>query len=318
MNKLIKGLVISILSIILLYGGFIGYVHIKVNQEITDLQIIYLQNRLNYLAEEQVINDNINNVEFKQLKKNTNETFRTIFDIFQISIDYNYNNFEIIYEKLRKPDIDLLLESSVLIQTPTSSGSGTVIKKDNGFTYILTCYHVIEEKPIIIKEETELTIIKEAIDPPEETQTNITVSYLLRNENYEEIGNVRYIAEIVSYDEEKDLALLRIFTKDENLNIVSIAKEEPKIGDTVYSIGNPLSINRTLSKGILSTKEKDFYISDNTITFGNSGGGLFNNKGELIGVPSNVMVYIFQIPESSLGLSRDLNTIKDFLEGVDY
>ena len=338
MNKLIKRLIIGALTVSLIFIGFIGYVSIKVNQEVTDLGIRIIQNQIGYLNEQQ-IRDNIDNsvkfLQFKNKQIKTNEKNLRTFDTFRFLQENNIRIFDLIFEELKEPDIDLLLKSSVIVQTPTRNGSGTVIKKYNGFTYILTCYHVIEEKPPVVIEEKDEEreeeqkeeekkeyknpfIIKEAIDPPEESQTNITVSYLLRNERSEEIGNVIYIAEIVGYDEEKDLALLKIFGEDENLNVVSIAKEEPKIGDTVYSIGNPLSTNRTLSKGILSTKEEDFYISDNTITFGNSGGGLFNNKGELIGVPSNVMAYFFGNPESSLGLSRDLSTIIDFLKGVDY
>jgi len=284
MNKLIKGLVISVLTASLIYVGFAGYVSIKVNQEITDLQITYLQNKLDYLSEEQInndINDAVKFLEFKnnirleflQFQYNNNERFINILEIlknYKNLFEYSYQNFETIFKKLEEPNIELLLNSSVIVQTPTSNGSGTVIKKDNGFIYILTCYHVIEEKFSVIEEETEEEekekgyknpfMIKEAIEPPEETQTNIVVSYLIKNKNNEEIGDVEYKAELIKYDEEKDLALLRIFIEDENLNVIPIATEEPKIGDTVYSIGNPLSTNRTLSKGILSGKEEHFYI----------------------------------------------------------
>jgi S1-C subfamily serine protease len=84
---------------------------------------------------------------------------------------------------------------------------------------------------------------------------------------------------------------------------------------------------RTVSKGILANKIVGFYLTDSTTTFGNSGGGLYNKKGELIGIPSNVLGYaggldkegkVTFVPESSLGLSRDLPTIKAFLEGVEY
>lgn len=302
MNKLIKGLIVSVLAASIFYIGFGGYISTKVNQEVTDLRMKQLQSQIDYLNEQQIRDNTDINIKLLQFQSNNNEKFINMFENLTILAKGSIKNFINIYKKLREPDINLLLKSSVIVQTPLGSGSGTVIKKDNGFIYILTCYHVIEE----------------GINPPELFQTVITVSYLLKNKNDEEIAYIIHGAEIIKYDKENDIALLRIFAEDENLNIVSIAKEEPKIGDIIYSVGNPLSTNRILSKGILSGKEENFYISDNTTTFGNSGGGLFNNKGELIGIPSNVMIYIFDIPESSLGLSRNLQTIKDFLKGVDY
>ena len=68
------------------------------------------------------------------------------------------------------------------------------------------------------------------------------------------------------------------------------------VGETVFAIGNPLGLTRTVSQGIVSTTNRDFdgqlYIQTTAdINPGNSGGPLFNLAGEVIGVTS--MGYLF-------------------------
>jgi len=213
-----------------------------------------------------------------------------------------------------EPTIDLqkILNSSVIVQGIGGMGSGTLIKATKENMYILTCHHVVDM--VIIFQE----ILGES---------QAKVGYLRTDQYGETIGSTFYKAEVIKYDEEVDLALLKVRIIDNNLKVVPISKKEPQKGDTVYSVGNPLGMMRTLSKGILANKEEGFYMCDNTTTYGNSGGGLFNDKGELIGVPSNVTGYYAGldkdeketfVPESGLGFSRNLKTIKEFLTGVEY
>jgi S1-C subfamily serine protease len=204
-------------------------------------------------------------------------------------------------------DTQKLINGSVFVRGIRGLGTGTVIKKSENRMYILTCYHVVED--IIEVNQMGLDI-------------GATIGYSKNeDESNEIIGMITYKANILKYDKEVDLALLEVKTVDDTLEEIPIADKEPQKGDIVYSVGNPKGLLRTISKGILSNKLEGFYFSDNTTTYGNSGGGLFNSNGELIGVPSNVMGYevgkdMF-VPESSLGLSRDLYTIKSFLRGLD-
>jgi S1-C subfamily serine protease len=239
-------------------------------------------------------------------------------------LNYSYNQLisnetellgQIQTNKIEQPDLIKLLNSDVSVSTFRGEGAGTVIKKTENRMYILTCYHVIAEIDKLNKIGISL---------------GVTVAYSKKDERNSIAGMTAYGAQIIKTDEEHDLALLEIFIVDENLTVVNLAEIEPQKGDTVYSIGSPLGIWRTISKGIICNKQDGFYISDNTTTYGNSGGGLYNSKGELIGIPSNVMGYSVAkkkpepipepkfVPESSLGLAIDLPTIKDFLEGVEY
>ena len=209
-------------------------------------------------------------------------------------------------------DKNLILNGSVFIQNMTGSGSGTIIKKTEDSMYILTCYHVIESNWQLQKQGFKMAP---------------TVGYS-KSDKFDKVsGLVIYGAEIIKVDEEKDLALLKISINDKDLNEIKIAEINPEKGDVIYSIGHPLGLMRALSKGILTAKIEGFYVSDNTITFGNSGGGLFNIKGELIGVPSQVMGYgvgkdengeQYFVPESGLGQSINLIIVKEFLKEVEY
>jgi len=250
-----------------------------------------------------------------------NKLFKTIQIILVISlVCISLGGFYVLYNASQQTsmiayesiDIQKILNSSVIVNALFSGGSGTVIKLTNENMYILTCHHVIDMVLIWQEEIPEL---------------KVKVGYIRTDKYGETIGKTYYTAEIVKYDEDNDMALLKVKLIDENLTEVSIAEIEPEKGDAVYSVGNPLGMIRTLSKGILANKEEGFYICDNTTTYGNSGGGLFNDKGELIGVPSNVTGYYFKtdeneeetfVPETSLGYSRNLKTIKEFLEGVIY
>ena len=90
-------------------------------------------------------------------------------------------------------------------------------------------------------------------------------------------------------DEVNDLVLL-MGTKQEVVQGPSalVAKKEPLLGETVYIIGAPLQHSKLITRGVLSFIEqkdnKRRYLTDAAVIFGNSGGGLFNQQGELLGV----------------------------------
>ena len=208
-------------------------------------------------------------------------------------------------EAEEKQIINNILNSSVVVMGLQGMGSGTVIKKTNDSMYILTCEHVVDDV-IKLKKKTGLDL-------------GARVGYLKETNNMP-IGNTTYGAEIIKYNKRIDLALLKVYFNDDMLYEAPIADEFPVKGDSIYVVGNPLGVVRTISKGIVSNLVDNGIIVDATLTFGNSGGGLFNKLGELIGVPASVMAYAeiegVAIPESSLGYSIGLQTIKKFVQEI--
>lgn len=144
-----------------------------------------------------------------------------------------------------------------------AQGSGVVIAEGG---YILTNYHVIEDG-------TSYQILM-----PDGTKVD---------------------AKVVGTDSSTDLAVLQVSERADELVPVTIGSSETlKVGSTVVAIGNPGGevLANTVTQGVVSALERTSVTSSNTsrrinyiqhdaaINSGNSGGGLFNYKGELVGI----------------------------------
>ncbi|MEK3881942.1 trypsin-like peptidase domain-containing protein [Paenibacillus sp. PL2-23] len=155
--------------------------------------------------------------------------------------------------KLTATDIvDLYDRSVVMISTNRALGSGIVIGED----LVLTNYHVMEDA------------------------TSATVQSIYEDE-YAVKG-------VVATDKDADLAIIRT---EEPLELEPIELSygyQARKGDRVYAIGSPLGIQNTVSTGLISNLGYDgdmSYIQTNAQTdHGSSGGALFNEYGELIGI----------------------------------
>ncbi|MCA9054339.1 MAG: trypsin-like peptidase domain-containing protein, partial [Planctomycetaceae bacterium] len=155
-------------------------------------------------------------------------------------------------------------EGVVLVQTPSGLGSGFIV---NSRGYCVTNYHVVEQ----------------------ETRISTTIFHKTPTGDFEKrrIKDVKIIALNPFFD----LALLQI-PKQEDFEFTTVFLTpdiELKEGEEVFAIGNPLGLERSVSQGIVSTRNRNFegvvYIQTTAeINPGNSGGPLFNSRGEVIGV----------------------------------
>jgi len=99
-------------------------------------------------------------------------------------------------------------------------------------------------------------------------------------------------AEVLGRDAKTDLALLKVKT-DRKLPYVQFGDSDAaRVGDWVMAIGNPFGLGGSVTAGIISAKTRDiqagpydsFIQTDASINRGNSGGPLFNMRGEVIGI----------------------------------
>jgi 2-alkenal reductase len=105
---------------------------------------------------------------------------------------------------------------------------------------------------------------------------------------------------VVGRAPEYDLAVIRLRRLPANLRPIPLgASRELKIGQTVYAIGNPFGLSRTLTRGLVSALDRELPTSDvreitgviqtdAAINPGNSGGPLLDSAGRLIGVNSAI------------------------------
>ncbi|WP_269538089.1 S1C family serine protease [Cerasicoccus fimbriatus] len=189
--------------------------------------------------------------------------------------------------------VDEYGEAVVLIRTQTGLGSGFVINPDG---YLITNDHVIAGE-----HEISVTVFKDDNDS-------------LSREQY---SNVK----IVASNPSADLALLKIDLADgEQLTAVPLGESNDiKQGQSVFAIGAPLGLDRTVSQGIVSNRNRPIngrvYIQTTTeISPGNSGGPLFNMNGEVIGVNNMKVV---AMGAEGLAFAIPANVLKFFLENRD-
>ncbi len=175
------------------------------------------------------------------------------------------------------------------------SGSGVVVAKG----YVLTNYHVVEDA------------------------TSLEVTS----------GENVYPAQLMGTDEAKDIAVLKV----EGLELEPVVLGDSdvlNVGDWAICIGNPLSFTGTTTVGVISALNREVKSSatdaygkrttntmiqtDAAINAGNSGGGMFNVAGELIGIPS--MKYTGSAYTGSsvegIGMAIPINEAKTLINDV--
>jgi len=108
-------------------------------------------------------------------------------------------------------------------------------------------------------------------------------------------------ARIAQLDNQADVALIKLQRPPENPNVAKIGESDSiKVGEPVFVIGAPMGLEYSLSKGIISGRHKlhkmtdnfieaEFFQTDAAINTGNSGGPVFNMKGEVIGIASAIL-----------------------------
>ena len=176
------------------------------------------------------------------------------------------------------------------------SGSGFVISSNAECSYILTNYHVINDV------------------------SDITVFFA---------DGTSYDATLVGGEQENDIAVLRV--EQGNLQTVTLGDSDAlNVGEEVYAIGNPLGeLTFTFTGGYVSAKDRSVTMSDGTvmnmlqtdtaINNGNSGGPLFNEYGQVIGIVSAKLSSSGSSSEATvegLGFAIPINDVHDMVVSI--
>ena len=141
-------------------------------------------------------------------------------------------------------------------------------------------------------------------------------------------GSKEYKAKIIGKDPYMDLAVLQIESEEKFQPITFGDSDKARVGDWVIAIGNPFGFGGTVTAGIISSRNRDigltryddFIQTDASINQGNSGGPLFNLKGQVIGINTAIVApgqsgsigIGFAIPSNSA--SKVINQLIEFGE----
>lgn len=191
--------------------------------------------------------------------------------------------------------VALVYDSVVVINASSisgaGSGSGVMIAESEEYTYIITCHHVIEGA-------TSFEVI------------------LSDNSSYEGI--------LIGGDSQTDIAVIAI--EKTGLTLATFIDDSHNVGlaSTVIAIGNPLgTLGGSVTVGVVSSTNRLIEMSDGTskdliqtdaaINSGNSGGGLFNINGQLIGI---VNAKYSATGVEGLGFAIPANTAKSIALGL--
>ena len=111
------------------------------------------------------------------------------------------------------------------------------------------------------------------------------------------VGDKEYKAKLVGADPYMDIAVLKMTTQDKFKPVKFGDSDLARVGDWAMAIGNPFGLGGTVTAGIISARNRDinltryddFIQTDASINQGNSGGPLFNLKGEVIGINTAIL-----------------------------
>lgn len=135
----------------------------------------------------------------------------------------------------------------------------------------------------------------------------------------------RYRAEIVGMPGKADIALLRVHPDKPMPSLTFGNSDALRAGDTIIAIGSPFGFDNSVTAGIVSSTNRDImespfddYIqTDAAINHGNSGGPLFNLRGEVVGMASVLFAPTNETGSVGLGFaipSNELRFVFDRLE----
>lgn len=211
-----------------------------------------------------------------------------------MATNLNAQDVSVLFEELDASVVTIeVVEYKVKDQQLTASGgigSGVIIDKEG---FVITAAHVVESAN--------------------------EVSVKLQN-------GTTFRADVLSSVAAADLALLKLRTVPPSLKPAKVGNSvDAKVGEQILIIGAPRGLEHSLSVGHISRKMKKNMISngemagfiqtDASINQGNSGGPMFNMKGEIIGIVSFILTNSGGF--EGLGFAVDINTAKKVLFDVN-
>ena len=214
------------------------------------------------------------------------------------------------------------------IDTSVGAGSAVIYKIDTDYTYFITNYHVIYEPEAIegYKFAKKITCYLYGSEGwPSKTDDKDASNYTIYK-----YGDYAIDCEYVGGAAMSDIAVLKAPTsvvKAINPDVKAVTFADGyHVGETAIAIGNPESEGLSVSQGIVSVDNEKINLSvdgttrefrsiriDTAIYHGNSGGGLYNADGELIGITN-----AGDVTDQSINYAIPVQIVKGAVENIMY
>lgn len=229
-------------------------------------------------------------------------------------------------------DIDKLYEevlfSQVRVKTEKVGGSGTIIysaPSENTkiySTYVITCHHIISSA-LSVRKDWDSKLGREK---KREFRQLVTTEFFDWSNVPHGSRPVNYStdAEILAYDKDHDMALLKLRTVKTASYVAEILHpdyvEGLRVGHPVWAVGAALLHDPILTDGIITHMGDDidfkyYWMSNAPIIFGNSGGAVFaetSNGYKFIGIPSRVAIVGWSSVVTHIGYFSPVTRVYEF------
>jgi len=271
---------------------------LSIRQKMLGSSIIQLKNIINNMEEaNETIVDNL----ILPLLKMTLNLVTDIADSQEKIQDYVIKNVD------PKPEIIKLRLATVEVKVGKSGGTGTIIKVDENYLYILTAKHIVDCKGKVGVQVTD-----------DKKHKFIKILNISRDNVYSD----KYV----------DMAIIKAPRPEGSFTALDVAEDRPRIGTQIYTMGHPIGLYYTVNDGIVSNytakvfgnnKRKYMMISAPAFS-GNSGGACINSYTEIVGVVVGIS-YIkqegfftdnkFYLPHLAFAVNAD--DINKFVEEIN-
>jgi serine protease Do len=191
-------------------------------------------------------------------------------------------------------------EAVVMVKTPSGLGTGFLVSREG---HLITNYHVVEKQT-----QLRVTMFREVAVKGDAGKSPAANG---QGTGFEKIEFRK--VKIIALQPLRDLALLQIDADEVGGRlpepVVINDRNDLRVGDMVFAIGNPLGMERTVTQGIVSSTTRTIDTvrliqTDAAINPGNSGGPIFNARGEVVAVAcAGAAIFdglAFGIPSSDL------------------
>ena len=208
-----------------------------------------------------------------------------------VSVSEISNSITDVYKKVSKGCIGVYSKG----ETSYSTGSGVIFKEENGLYYAVTNEHVVDEGSSFMAYFGDGIYVNATLIGKDPTNDVAVISFSL--DDFPSIKKEVYIIPL------------------ENNTLLSI-------GETALAIGCPLSMTEhfnNLTSGIVSNISNLEISIDTPVNSGNSGGGLFNLKGELIGLVYKKDTYSSgssRVPVDCMGYAIPLDIVSKAVNDI--